>query len=182
MTAPEEDGMTGGAPAGSAHAGRAGQSGFSVAGSSSAHGGVASGGSSTTSSGGGSGGSADNSASAGKGGSASGGTTTAGSGAGGTVGGAGAQSCAEHQFTYAAGKALQSVHLSGSFNAWAAPGTPLVREVAGDTWQLSLGLAAGSYEYKFVLDGETWISDPTNPDTRNDTLGGVNSVITVVCP
>ena len=74
------------------------------------------------------------------------------------------------------------MHLSGTFNAWADPGTPLVHDVAGDTWQLSLGLAAGSYEYKFVLDGETWIADPTNPDTHSDTFGGVNSVLTVVCP
>ncbi len=178
--------------------GRAGQNGFSVAGSSTPEGGSASGGApnkgGAASTGGALGG-------AGQAGAPSGGANAvAGSSAGGAVGspagspatggsaagssaagGSSSPTCVTEQFSYNAGKSLSSVHLSGSFNAWAEPGLPLTHE-AGEVWKLSLDLAAGNYEYKFVLDGTTWVSDPANPNTANDTFGGVNSLLTVVCP
>jgi len=168
--------------------GRAGQNGFSVAGSSAPQGGSASGGANDKAGVAGVGGALG---SAGRGGAPIGGAAAvagssasgaSGAAAGGSAaGGSSAQNCATEEFTYAADESLQSVHLSGSFNAWADPGMPLTHE-AGGPWTLSLGLAAGNYEYKFVLDGKTWVSDPANPNTANDTFGGVNSVLTVVCP
>jgi hypothetical protein len=183
VTAPEEETSDGAAGAVMTTAGRGGQSGFSVAGASNARAGTA-GSSATTNGASGGGGAAT---SAGQAGNANGGMPDAGAASGGTSGGAsagsGAVGCAEQHFEYSSGgKTLQSVHLSGTFNAWSDPGTPLVRDLAGDAWKLSMQLAAGSYEYKFVLDGTIWISDPANPNTQNDTFGGVNSVLTVVCP
>jgi 1,4-alpha-glucan branching enzyme len=120
------------------------------------------------------------------GGQAGGGMATGGSNGasgGSAQAGSASQTCAPHEFAYAAdGKPLQSVHVSGTFNSWLEPGTALALDAASNTWKLSLELAAGSYEYKFVLDGKTWVPDPSNPQTRDDTFGGINSVLTVVCP
>jgi 1,4-alpha-glucan branching enzyme len=99
------------------------------------------------------------------------------------MGGAAPATCASHAFAYAsAGPSLTSVHLSGTFNAWADPGLPLAYDGPSQTWQLSLELAGGNYAYKFVLDGKTWVADPNNPEQESDTFGGVNSLLTVVCP
>jgi hypothetical protein len=35
--------------------------------------------------------------------------------------------------------------------------------------------------YKFVLDGQTWVVDPANPDQVTDGYGGYNSIKTVDC-
>lgn len=118
------------------------------------------------------------------GGTATGGSATAGgsSQAGSAQGGGATVGCFSQQFAYAPqGKSLSSVHVSGSFNSWAEPGTALEYDAAKDLWHVAIELEAGSYEYKFVLDGSTWIRDPNNPETANDNFGGVNSVLTVVC-
>lgn len=121
-------------------------------------------------------------------GSATAGTAAAGSAAAGSAtagsaqGGGATTGCFSQQFAYAPqGKSLSTVHVSGSFNSWAEPGTALQYDAGQDLWQVAIELDAGSYEYKFVLDGSTWIRDPNNPETANDNFGGVNSVLTVVC-
>ena len=52
----------------------------------------------------------------------------------------------------------QAVFLPGSFNEWSLTATPMVRSRRGD-WTLSVPLAPGHYEYKFVVDGE-WCCHP----------------------
>ncbi len=49
----------------------------------------------------------------------------------------------------------------------------------GTQWSATVpGLAWGSaIQYKFVLNGTTWITDPGNPNTVSDGYGGQNSVI-----
>ena len=37
--------------------------------------------------------------------------------------------------------------------------------------------AAGSHQYKFIVDGTTWITDPTNLDVIDDGMGNTNSVL-----
>jgi hypothetical protein len=54
------------------------------------------------------------------------------------------------------------VILSGSFNAWNT--AELIMDKVDDEWQLPYVLAAGNYEYKFIVDGK-WITDPVNPFT-----------------
>lgn len=56
----------------------------------------------------------------------------------------------------------ERVVLSGSFNAWNTG--ELVMERYEDGWRLPYVLAAGNYEYKFIVDGR-WITDPNNPFT-----------------
>ena len=44
-------------------------------------------------------------------------------------------------------------------------------------WQLPYVLAAGSYEYKFIVDGD-WITDPANPYKAGES-GTLNSYLAV---
>jgi len=56
----------------------------------------------------------------------------------------------------------KTVVLSGSFNAWSI--NELVMNKTEDGWELPYVLAAGNYEYKFIVDGK-WMPDPENPVT-----------------
>lgn len=93
--------------------------------------------------------------------------------------------CDDTLFACKPDKAASQVLLSGTFNNWAS--TPETATVMKDddkdgTWTVSLPLAAGTYQYKFIVDGE-WKTDPANPDKVPDNYGGYNSVLTVAeCP
>ncbi len=71
----------------------------------------------------------------------------------------------------------RSVYLAGDFNNWNAQDLSLTRQDSGD-WTLSVSLDPGSYEYKFIVDGN-WVEDPDNPEKNSDPFGGSNSVVTV---
>jgi neopullulanase len=93
--------------------------------------------------------------------------------------------CGDMQFTYAADPGVQEVLLSGSFNEWgdsAASATVMVDEDGDSIFEATLHLEPGTYQYKFVVDGE-WILDPANPSQADDGEGNINSLITVPpCP
>jgi len=71
----------------------------------------------------------------------------------------------------------QAVFLAGDFNGWNASDLAMTTDGA-DLWTVSVVLAAGTYEYKFVVDGQ-WREDPDNPEQKSDPFGGTNSVVTV---
>lgn len=52
------------------------------------------------------------------------------------------------------------VVLVGSFNNWRQEELVMVKDSEG--WKLSVALAPGNYEYKFIADRE-WLTDPANP-------------------
>ena len=82
-----------------------------------------------------------------------------------------------HEFVYTAEADLKSVHVAGSFNNWNKDANPMARD--GRTWSLKLDLPAGKHQYKFVLDGETWITDPKAFKNEEDGNGNTNSVVLV---
>ncbi len=45
-------------------------------------------------------------------------------------------------------------------------------------WSLVIPMDPGRYQYKFVVDNNTWIADPNNPDTSSD--GGFTNSLLVV--
>ena len=47
----------------------------------------------------------------------------------------------------------QEVSVGGTFNGWDPSQTPM-RKNADGTWRVTLRVPAGSYEYKFVVDGQ----------------------------
>ncbi|MDQ3368805.1 MAG: hypothetical protein M3680_25560 [Myxococcota bacterium] len=72
-----------------------------------------------------------------------------------------------------------SVWVTGDFVAWGGnPGAGAV-ELAMDgsgVWLGTRTFEAGSYQYKLILDGSSWIMDPANPNVVDDGFGGQNSV------
>lgn len=73
--------------------------------------------------------------------------------------------------------AATSVELRGDFRAdgW-TKGEPLKKDATG-TWTATVPVPyAVAVQYKFVIDGSTWITDPANPDKAPDGFGGQNSL------
>jgi hypothetical protein len=56
----------------------------------------------------------------------------------------------------------KKVIVSGDFNGWNKEELSMTRTKGG--WSIPYVLAAGNYEYKFIVDGE-WVTDPANPFT-----------------
>ena len=73
-----------------------------------------------------------------------------------------------------------AVYVTGTFSAWAPnpPGAIALTKTPAGAWEGSYDFAPGTYQYKFVIDGSTWITDPTNPDVIDDGMGNVNSAYT----
>lgn len=81
-------------------------------------------------------------------------------------------------FAFEAAQA-QTVHLAGTFNSWSTSADPMQKGNDG-VWVLVKPLTAGTYQYKFVINGgQTWKEDPTNPNSTDDGYGGKNSVLVI---
>ena len=88
---------------------------------------------------------------------------------------AGAAQAVQVTFTHEA-PAAQKVFLAGEFNNWSDSANLMTKQDGG--WTLTLDLAPGQYQYKFVVDG-TWTPDAANPESAEDGFGGKNSVASV---
>ncbi len=73
------------------------------------------------------------------------------------------------------------VRIAGDFNGW-VPDKGVQSRVDSDgparVWRKVLHLAPGTYQYRYVVDGE-WRSDPDNPRSVAGPVGGKNSVLVV---
>jgi serine protease AprX len=73
----------------------------------------------------------------------------------------------------------KSVSLAGDFNHWDTTNAPLVRDSDG-LWQTELNVPpSGVYQYKFLIDGERWLEDPSNGMKVPDNFGGLNSELMI---
>ncbi len=70
------------------------------------------------------------------------------------------------------------VSVAGTFNGWSTDEHMLKFDAKSGLFQTTLALAAGRYEYKFVVDG-TWVADPNCPDWVPNEHGSLNSAIVV---
>lgn len=75
--------------------------------------------------------------------------------------------------------AVQTVHLAGTFNGWKKDAQALKERTGTGVYETELELPFGRHEYKFVLNGQTWIQDPGNSARSPDGNGGFNSVVHV---
>jgi len=73
---------------------------------------------------------------------------------------------------------VAQVNLAGSFNSWSDSADPMDDSDGDGTWVLVKELAAGEYQYKFVVDG-SWQADSGNSNEADDGFGGKNSVVMV---
>lgn len=69
----------------------------------------------------------------------------------------------------------KKVYVSGNFNGWKH--NDMAMDKTANGWVLNTTLAAGNYQYKFIVDGH-WITDPANPNYAKE--GGIeNSFLSV---
>lgn len=73
----------------------------------------------------------------------------------------------------------KKVYLAGSFNDWKEKELRLTRN--GEGWELPVFLVEGSYTYRYIVDDE-WVTDPSNPDSRPNEWGDLNSLVTLGAP
>ena len=85
----------------------------------------------------------------------------------------------------------RQVNLAGNFpdNEWLKNGDRI--DIMNDSgingdklandgiWSIIKSLSPGRYEYKFVIDRNSWVEDPNALDRSEDGHGGVNSVLIV---
>ena len=72
-----------------------------------------------------------------------------------------------------------SVSVAGDFNGWSRSATPLKRNESG-LWTTDIVVPrAGRLEYKFVINGQRWIEDPSNGMKTPNNYGGLNSVLVI---
>ena len=50
---------------------------------------------------------------------------------------------------------------------------------ADGLWHVKIYMVPGTYEYKYVINGERWIKDPGSRQTVGDGYWGENSIVTV---
>ena len=71
----------------------------------------------------------------------------------------------------------ESVQIAGEFTGWSANGQDFEKQPDG-TWQKTIFLDPGMYQYQIVADGE-WMLDPLNPDSVDNNVGGFNSLLKI---
>ncbi|OLD27642.1 MAG: hypothetical protein AUJ04_03655 [Acidobacteria bacterium 13_1_40CM_3_55_6] len=77
------------------------------------------------------------------------------------------------------GDQAKSVSLAGEFNGWDSNKTRLQKDEQG-MWRTAIAAPPpGLYHYKFVVNGEWWLEDPTNGMKAPDGYGGLNSVLII---
>lgn len=59
------------------------------------------------------------------------------------------------------------VSLAGLFNNWNMEATPMTQDDKG-VWRVTIQLPPGKHEYKFVVNGANWVTDPDNPVVAGD--------------
>ena len=72
-----------------------------------------------------------------------------------------------------------SVSVAGDFNGWSHVATPLKRNRSG-LWSTAIAVPrSGRFEYKFIVNRQRWVEDPSNGMKAPNNYGGLNSVIVV---
>ncbi|QTA38639.1 hypothetical protein JYK00_03780 [Thermosipho ferrireducens] len=70
------------------------------------------------------------------------------------------------------------VTVAGSFNDWNMDANECY-DIGDGWWEAVLELDPGIYQYKFVVNGSEWITDPNAPAFTDDGFGGKNGVFEV---
>ena len=71
----------------------------------------------------------------------------------------------------------RKVCIAGNFNNWRPESTEMI-PTGGGKWAKELRLQPGTYEYRFVVDGE-WTTDPTASGSVPNPFGDLNSLLAV---
>jgi len=74
---------------------------------------------------------------------------------------------------------IHAVFVSGAFNQWRPTKDKMWYDPPTRMWTADVAMKPGKYEYKFVINGETWVSDPNAKLIVEDPYGGKNGVVVV---
>ena len=72
----------------------------------------------------------------------------------------------------------KNVYVAGEFNNWNPTAKKMAYKAREGIYTATVSLAAGTYQYKFVIDG-TWCADPENVNAVPNDQGTFNSIIEV---
>lgn len=81
-----------------------------------------------------------------------------------------------HEFELVAPQA-DKVCLVGDFNDWKLCEAPLQKNEATGAWTVRIAVPRGRHEYMFVVDDQSWVTDPEAPVRVEDGFGNVNAVV-----
>ena len=77
----------------------------------------------------------------------------------------------------------RNVSVAGEFNGWEyrqdQQRAIRLEKKEKNVWIAKAKIEPGRYQYKFVVDYQTWILDPYNPYTIDDGTGNINSLLIV---
>jgi len=79
------------------------------------------------------------------------------------------------RFTCNQGNGARKIGLAGDFNGWQPQ---RMRKQKDGSFVAIVPLAAGNYEYKFLVDGQ-WVLDDDNSAWAVNTYGTMNSIVRV---
>ncbi|MFT3767238.1 MAG: alpha-amylase family glycosyl hydrolase [Minicystis sp.] len=84
----------------------------------------------------------------------------------------------DHVFTYVGSGNETSVEVRGDWEAPASWMSGVAMTKTGNTWSATIQIPYDKdVQYKFVLDGNNWITDPANLNTIDDGNGNTNSLL-----
>ena len=70
------------------------------------------------------------------------------------------------------------VYVAGTFNDWNPAANPLKANSNKGHFKAALSLPKGTYEYKFIVNGQ-WLIDPRNDKSVPNAAGSFNNVLRV---
>lgn len=77
----------------------------------------------------------------------------------------------------------RSVSVAGEFNGWEyrpeQSRALIMKKNEKGIWQVTTEIPPGRYQYKIVVDYQTWLTDPYNTNTIDDGTGNINSLLIV---
>ena len=77
----------------------------------------------------------------------------------------------------------RNVSVAGEFNGWEyksdQPRAIRLEKNEKEIWTAKSKIEPGRYQYKYVIDYQSWILDPANPYTIEDSAGNINSLLIV---
>lgn len=74
------------------------------------------------------------------------------------------------------GRSGARVSVAGSFNGWNKD-QHVLSDKGNGQFEITVTLNAGSHQYKFVVDGQQWLTDPKNSKKQKDSSGNENSIL-----
>ncbi len=82
-------------------------------------------------------------------------------------------------FKYSNPDSAQDAALVGEFNNWSVKKTPM-KKLKNNSFSVTISLRAGdSYQFRYLLDGKTWVNDGEADSYVTNQYGEENSVVTV---